>query len=109
MLALTPGDGHGEKWLSRMEEAAVRAEELGDLKLAELLRSEVEHFRHDAEDETEEDIYALVRDWVYDNPEITFESLLIVLGDRTFEEPAELLKKYPRLREKFDEAKREVT
>ena len=93
--ALSPRVNHGGGWQRRMLIAAARAERFGELSLAEFLRSEVTHYRNDAEVVTAGAIYSEIEQAVEEstvNP--SFESIVGILARKYLMNRREFLKRF---------------
>ena len=99
-------EGHGMKWQRRMERAARRAEEIGRLRLAELVRKEVADYRGAAR--PLEAAYSDVQNMIIDNPDLTFAQVERLIADEYGLLIPEVRRKLGRLKKVFLEAKRAV-
>jgi hypothetical protein len=103
--ALNPRANHGGDWQHRMLIAASRAEQLGELALAEFLRSEVIQYRSDAEVVTARTIYTEIEQAVEEstvNP--TFESIVRILARKYLMKRTEFLERFRGARQAYQRA-----
>jgi hypothetical protein len=109
--AVTTGD-HGRTWQHRMDQAATRAESLGDLPLAQALRDEVAAYAA---------VYPLaqrlspkrfitlsVQDCLVDNPTLTLEQVVQSIADDVGSPPQEIRQNYPWLETVYTRLAREI-
>lgn len=105
--ALSPGVNHGGDWRRRMLIAASRAERFGEIPLAGFLRSEVTHYRNDAEVVTARAIYTEIEQAVEEstvNP--SFESIVGILARKYLMNRREFLKAVSRRQKSLQKGRR---
>ena len=90
-----------------MRQAAQRAEALGATELAEQLSKEVETCEGNAQPSTAGYVSRRVDEVVCDVPHLTFDALKNYLAAELLMTPPELCSRYKRLRQVYDEAKRD--
>lgn len=98
--------GHGKVWQRRMEKAAKRAEEVGRVRLAELLRQEVVNYQEEAEGR--EQAYQTVQDWMIYEPDRTLTQAKRSLADLYGLLVSEVSTSFKRIDKVYREAKREA-
>ena len=103
--ALNPRVNHGGGWQRRMLIAASTAEQLGELALAEYLRSEVIQYRTEAEIVTARTIYSQIEQIVEEstaNP--SFESIVGLLAPKYLMNRRKFLKRFRRAKQTYQSA-----
>ncbi len=99
------GDGHGRRWQARMEQAAVTAADAGQADLAGLLRADIAGYNDPLARVSARLVYQEIADAA--SPDVTF-SEVIEFVRRGYGLPRrQFLKRFPRARKVFDEAKRD--
>jgi hypothetical protein len=99
---------HGNPWLTRMEKAAVKADEVGKAELATAIWEEIERCKTHGVNYTAPVFYDLIREWVLENPEVTEDEMLTAVGREIGLSYDEVTKGYPRAQRVFRSAQREV-
>jgi len=100
-------DDHGDRWLKKMDEVAVRAAEVGDRRLENELREHIAWVTGpNAYDVTEQEVYAAITDAASDQPTATFENIVGWVAQGYGQDLQTFLKAYPRAREAYDGADR---
>ncbi len=97
--------GHGVVWQRRMEKAAVRANELGRPRLAQLLREEVANYQERGV--SLDDAYNSVEDWLMFEPDLTLQRIKRSLARMYGLLLSEVGMKFRRLEKVFHRAKQE--
>jgi len=100
-------DGHGKQFLSRMERAAVRAEQLSRSDLAKQIRDEIQKYLN-GEPITAADIYERIDDVIAGDPAVTDMQVADLLGDQYGLTRKEFLAKFKRFPEEFAKQQREA-
>jgi len=103
--AVTPQVNHGLPWQTRMLKAATMVGRSGRLRLAQLLRQEVERYRRDAELVTSKVIYCEIEECLWDLPKVpSFRSVVKLVAKRNSMTVQGLLKRFPRAKRVYDKA-----
>jgi hypothetical protein len=98
-------DHHGKRWQQRMEMAAVRADYLGLVTVANGLRMEIAGYRDDGLRVTAALIYSGITDCVLDSPSVKFTHVVEFVR-RGYGLPRDkFLKRFRRARKVFEQAK----
>lgn len=98
--------GHGKCWRNRIEKAALRAESLKEMEIAQGLRDEIEWYS-DPSNEPRVPVsvtYNLIRMFVYDNPDMSFEDFVNDFPQNW--SPEEFLNRHKRSRKVYEQAKK---
>jgi len=103
--AVTTGD-HGDRWVEKMNEVAVRAAEIGDLQLADNLREHITWVTGPhAYDLTEEEVVDEIIN-AADQPTATFEDVVGWVAQEYGQDLKTFLNTYPQVREAYQRASR---
>jgi predicted metal-dependent hydrolase len=94
---------HGPKWCRNMEKAAQRAESIGQQKISQWIRSEIQRFQP----QEGEDVYGTLEEWISETQgQVPFERLVAKLAHDSGMTVKELEGRYKRLRRVYDKTKR---
>ncbi|MGO8880647.1 MAG: hypothetical protein ACLPVO_09405 [Desulfomonilaceae bacterium] len=98
--------GHGICWRNRIQKAALKAESLNEIEVAKGLREEIEWYS-DPDNEPRIPVsirYDAIKMLVFDNPEMSFEEVVNMLGITLSYE--DFLKSFKRSQKVYEQAKR---
>lgn len=94
---------HGHKWQKRMIKASLRAKQLGEHRLAKMIKLDVEAYNTNPETVTASLIYSGIKDILIDIPDKTFEQVKEMLCIRYPMKLQDFDKRYKIARRKFKE------
>ena len=95
---------HGKIWQARYLKVASKAEDIGQLALADSIRYEVKLWQ-EAPKRTAHNIYCEIEDAVYDQPDCPFDLIIEWVANNNGMTPIELLKRYQKAEKVYNAAK----
>jgi hypothetical protein len=100
--------GHGKKWLKRMEKAAATAEALGYNEIAALLREQIAAYGDPNNRITAADVYRQIEDVVWQDQSVTFHNAVDFVRRDYGLTRQEFLKRFRRARAVFGRERRDA-
>jgi len=100
---------HGRSWQRRMLKAASRCREMGEHRLAEMIRRDVEGYKEDPVRVTAVLMYETIKDIAAERPEMTYDAVVDYLRREYPMRKRDFEQRFRRARSVFVEARRQQT